>query len=471
MRSPGGRRSATRASASASRCPHVRGQREEGELFCAIGWSSQGIAWDATDGSPVHLVVMYYIPGAQKNVYLKEVSTLVKADPQERRHRADRQGRGPERGAQPPARLGELGAGGRRAGGGRADDQARGEAAQRRGSRAPPAAAAIGPQPCRGGARRARRAGRPPSPCWSRRRTARSCSPRTPTGSRALEKEPGLAQRLAVGAPVLSRRARRSSSRARRLIRGGGFSTSAWPFASQRRPVPTCPNRNMFDTRSARAASTLGCVNHASRETRDRYRDIPPGDQRGGHDLRSHRPRARAPRTFGCGLPAVAGRTCRIARPRREFRQVPMPGLPIPGYPLLRMGLPARRRLRRLWSEDRPDLVHVATEGPLGLSAIRAARSLGDPGDVELPHEFPRVRAALRDLAPSARRARLAALRPQPDAEDLRAHGRPVRGAVERSGSGTSPSCRAGSTRASSGPSGARPPCAPSGAPRPATPS
>jgi mannitol/fructose-specific phosphotransferase system IIA component (Ntr-type) len=59
--------------------PHVRGKREEGELYCAIGWSSQGIAWDATDGSPVHLVVMYYIPGAQKNVYLKEVSSLVKA--------------------------------------------------------------------------------------------------------------------------------------------------------------------------------------------------------------------------------------------------------------------------------------------------------------------------------------------------------------------------------------------------------
>jgi mannitol/fructose-specific phosphotransferase system IIA component (Ntr-type) len=59
--------------------PHVRGRREEGELFCAIGWSSLGIAYDSPDGSPVHLVVMYYIPGAQKNVYLKEVSTLVKA--------------------------------------------------------------------------------------------------------------------------------------------------------------------------------------------------------------------------------------------------------------------------------------------------------------------------------------------------------------------------------------------------------
>ena len=59
--------------------PHVRGRREEGELFCAIGWSSPGIAYDAPDGGTVHLVVMYYIPGAQKNVYLKEVSTLVKA--------------------------------------------------------------------------------------------------------------------------------------------------------------------------------------------------------------------------------------------------------------------------------------------------------------------------------------------------------------------------------------------------------
>src|SRR5271157_2731231 len=60
-----------------------------------------------------------------------------------------------------------------------------------------------------------------------------------------------------------------------------------------------------------------------------------------------------------------------------SYWQVAMPGLPLPGYPLLRMGLPAGRRLRRAWSTDRPDLVHVATEGPLGLSAIRAARSLG----------------------------------------------------------------------------------------------
>lgn len=59
--------------------PHIRARREEGELFCAVGWSAQGIAYGSPDGLPVHLVVMYYIPGAQKNVYLKEISTLVKA--------------------------------------------------------------------------------------------------------------------------------------------------------------------------------------------------------------------------------------------------------------------------------------------------------------------------------------------------------------------------------------------------------
>jgi mannitol/fructose-specific phosphotransferase system IIA component (Ntr-type) len=58
--------------------PHVRGRKEEGELFCAIGWSAQGVDYQAADDKPVHLVVMYYIPGAQKNIYLKEISSLVK---------------------------------------------------------------------------------------------------------------------------------------------------------------------------------------------------------------------------------------------------------------------------------------------------------------------------------------------------------------------------------------------------------
>lgn len=54
-----------------------------------------------------------------------------------------------------------------------------------------------------------------------------------------------------------------------------------------------------------------------------------------------------------------------------------VPGLPIPGYAGLRFGLPVWRRLRRHWVEQRPDVVYVATEGPLGAVAVLNARSLG----------------------------------------------------------------------------------------------
>ncbi len=64
---------------------------------------------------------------------------------------------------------------------------------------------------------------------------------------------------------------------------------------------------------------------------------------------------------------------------RVACRQVRLPGIPMPGYPQLRLGLPAGRRLTQLWSLIRPDLVHVATEGPLGNSAISTARRLGIP--------------------------------------------------------------------------------------------
>jgi glycosyltransferase involved in cell wall biosynthesis len=55
------------------------------------------------------------------------------------------------------------------------------------------------------------------------------------------------------------------------------------------------------------------------------------------------------------------------------------PGMPIPMYPDLRIGFPAVGRLAERWSRLRPDLVHVATEGPLGWSAVRAARMAGIP--------------------------------------------------------------------------------------------
>lgn len=89
---------------------------------------------------------------------------------------------------------------------------------------------------------------------------------------------------------------------------------------------------------------------------------------------------------------AARGHRVTVVRPRQRHesprfsvtqrlacRQVRLPGVPIPGYPQLRLGLPAGGRLRTLWRISRPDVVHVATEGPLGASAIAAARRLGIP--------------------------------------------------------------------------------------------
>ncbi len=63
-------------------------------------------------------------------------------------------------------------------------------------------------------------------------------------------------------------------------------------------------------------------------------------------------------------------------------------GVPIPGYPGLRFGLPAPLLFRRQWQMDRPDVVQVVTEGPLGASAVAAARALGIPVITEFHTNF-----------------------------------------------------------------------------------
>ncbi len=74
-----------------------------------------------------------------------------------------------------------------------------------------------------------------------------------------------------------------------------------------------------------------------------------------------------------------------VARPRQTgethgaAHELLVRGAPLPRYPGLRLGLPATRRLAARWSTDRPDALYVATEGPLGWSALRAARRLGIP--------------------------------------------------------------------------------------------
>jgi glycosyltransferase involved in cell wall biosynthesis len=65
--------------------------------------------------------------------------------------------------------------------------------------------------------------------------------------------------------------------------------------------------------------------------------------------------------------------------PRAGLDEVLSKGVPLPSYGELRFGLPAKNRLGKLWSAYRPDVVHVVTEGPLGWSAVAAARKLHLP--------------------------------------------------------------------------------------------
>ncbi len=53
-----------------------------------------------------------------------------------------------------------------------------------------------------------------------------------------------------------------------------------------------------------------------------------------------------------------------------------LPGLPIPGYSGLHFGLPVAGRIRRAMESFRPQAVYVATEGPMGWAATKAARKL-----------------------------------------------------------------------------------------------
>ena len=65
-------------------------------------------------------------------------------------------------------------------------------------------------------------------------------------------------------------------------------------------------------------------------------------------------------------------------------------GIPLPKYAQLQLGLPARQLLLRRWSRQRPDIVQLVTEGPLGWSALAAARKLQLPVISEFHTNFHR---------------------------------------------------------------------------------
>jgi len=83
------------------------------------------------------------------------------------------------------------------------------------------------------------------------------------------------------------------------------------------------------------------------------------------------------------------GHDVQLVRPRQDgedaaqrgdrLHEVLMRGVPIPRYPDMKMGVPALRALAALWQRQRPDVVHIATEGPLGWSALKVAQKLKLP--------------------------------------------------------------------------------------------
>jgi glycosyltransferase involved in cell wall biosynthesis len=89
----------------------------------------------------------------------------------------------------------------------------------------------------------------------------------------------------------------------------------------------------------------------------------------GGLQRRGHRVQLVRPRQYAAERPAAQAR----------FEEVLKPGVAIPRYDGLKLGLPAGQALFRLWSVKRPDVVHIATEGPLGWSALAAANKLRLP--------------------------------------------------------------------------------------------
>ncbi len=70
------------------------------------------------------------------------------------------------------------------------------------------------------------------------------------------------------------------------------------------------------------------------------------------------------------------------------FEEILVRGMSMPRYAGLRIGLPATAELMRLWRTRRPHVVQIVTEGPLGWSAMVAARKLRLPAISEFHTNF-----------------------------------------------------------------------------------
>ncbi|OQX13561.1 MAG: glycoside hydrolase [Thiothrix lacustris] len=83
----------------------------------------------------------------------------------------------------------------------------------------------------------------------------------------------------------------------------------------------------------------------------------------------------------GYNIQLVRPRQMPNEKPQREalFHEHLVNGLTLPFYKEVRLGFPQYNALKSLWKKQRPDIVQIVTEGPLGYSAMKAAKKLGIP--------------------------------------------------------------------------------------------
>lgn len=81
------------------------------------------------------------------------------------------------------------------------------------------------------------------------------------------------------------------------------------------------------------------------------------------------------------------GHQLQLVRPRFDsepslaepFELIKVMGFAVPRYPGMTWGWCRAGYLQRRWQQQRPDVVYIATEGPLGYQALKAARRLAIP--------------------------------------------------------------------------------------------
>jgi glycosyltransferase involved in cell wall biosynthesis len=72
-----------------------------------------------------------------------------------------------------------------------------------------------------------------------------------------------------------------------------------------------------------------------------------------------------------------------------QARELRIPSLPFPPYPAIRLSVPSAGRVHRFLDAFGPDLIHVHTEGPLGLAGRRYTQRRGVPLVTSFHTHFP----------------------------------------------------------------------------------